>query len=64
MPIIPEYLFQMEHPNETAEVANLFKAKNLTDDYYRTTTGSNNILKTSSSSEILNENFRTTTFGK
>jgi hypothetical protein len=32
VPIIPEYLFELDHPNETAEIQYLMRSKNIT--YY------------------------------
>jgi hypothetical protein len=33
VPIIPEYLFELDHPNETAEFELLYRLKNITDTY-------------------------------
>lgn len=30
VPIIPDYLFELDHPNEKAELANLFSIANMT----------------------------------
>ena len=32
VPIIPEYLFELDHPNESAEIQYLMRSKNIT--YY------------------------------